>query len=468
MSSTRRASDGFHQERYCSAEEFSRGLLANVVAKRCELVKRPEDRELIWFLQLLSHRCGLDQVAAEVIEKFPDRIAAPSMRPPDPRQEQAKRLSEQAAIARRIRLLRDGDGEMPETPKNERRVVVNVKNHAAEEMPKLLARICTDPSLDLQSVNPWYFKSFVESLRDHMRSSAEAIRRGLVVTEIGKAVEEELDYALESGCMTVTEGLARTGKSFSARAWCEAHPGRARFVQVPSFNDDIGFFRKIAEAIGSASALSLKGVQLRERIEAALQSSKLMLVLDEAHYLWPQNNRREALPGRVNWIMTALVNHGVPVALLTTPQFMVAQKVVEKRTGWTSEQFVGRIGHYKKLPGTLNATDLAAVARYHFPEGDKKTIEVLVLYAQASAKYLAAIETTVKRARFLASKERREPRYQDFRNAITENDPPMQKKGNGIEAAMTVRDLRSEDARKPASLTLDRTSRALNSLAVNQ
>jgi hypothetical protein len=187
----------------------------------------------------------------------------------------------------------------------------------------------------------------------------------------------------------------------------------------------MGFFRKIAEAIGSASALSFKGVQLRERVEIALQTSKLMLVLDEAHYLWPQNNRRESMPGRINWVMTALVNYGVPVALVTTPQFIRDQKLVERKTGWTSEQFIGRIGHYQRLPDALSEVDLRAVARRCLPEGDEAAIEVLALYAQASAKYLSAIDTAVKRARFLASKDgRTKVAFGDIKCAIQDNVIP--------------------------------------------
>ena len=120
--------------------------------------------------------------------------------------------------------------------------------------------------------------------------------------------------------------------------------------------------------------------------------------------------------------MTALVNYGVSVALVTTPQFTRAQKVVEKRTHWASEQFIGRIAHYQKLPDGLNEHDLKAVARSLLPEGDRKSIETLVAYAQASAKYLAGIEAVVRRARFLATKENRtKVLFADIKEAIQES-----------------------------------------------
>jgi hypothetical protein len=190
---------------------------------------------------------------------------------------------------------------------------------------------------------------------------------------------------------------------------------------VPSTNDDVGFFRAIAKALGVSCGRSWKAVQLRQRIEDTLETGDLIIVMDEAHYLWPVSDCRHALPGRINWVMTALVNQGVPVALVTTPQFIATQKAVEKRTHWTSEQFIGRIGHYLPLPKSLGEEDLAKVAKTLLPAGDAKSIEILVRYAQSSAKYLAGIETAVRRARYLAKKENRERvERADIKRAIQE------------------------------------------------
>jgi histone H3/H4 len=117
--------------------------------------------------------------------------------------------------------------------------------------------------------------------------------------------------------------------------------------------------------------------------------------------------------------MTGLVNAGVPVVLVTTPQFLKNQKAMETRTCWTSEQFTGRIGHYEKLPDSLSEADLANVARSVLPEGDAKSIELLVEYAQSSAKYLAGIDAVVCRSRFLAARaHRKEVTRVDVKQAI--------------------------------------------------
>jgi len=41
--------------------------------------------------------------------------------------------------------------------------------------------------------------------------------------------------------LTLIEGLAGMGKTFSAKVWCEQHPGQARYVQVPTTTDDASF-----------------------------------------------------------------------------------------------------------------------------------------------------------------------------------------------------------------------------------
>lgn len=239
-----------------------------------------------------------------------------------------------------------------------------------------------------------------------------------VVTEIGRALHSALDYSLEQRCMVVIEGVARIGKTFAVSDWCEVRPGRVRYMQCPSTNDDVAFFTALANGLGITVEHNPKAKSLRPRIEDTLQSGDLMLVIDEAHNCWPSYSYRNARPSRICWLMTALVNFNVPVALIVTPQFFRSQKVCEERIGWASEQFVGRIGDYVKLSDELSLDDLRAVARAHLPEGDAKSIEALALYAGSSQKYLAAIEHAVKKARFLAGKAGREVCQADVRTAI--------------------------------------------------
>ncbi|MGP8021566.1 MAG: hypothetical protein ACLPRE_11350, partial [Limisphaerales bacterium] len=47
--------------------------MANLVAKRCSVLERAEDRELIWFTQLISHQPGgIKKLAADLMAQFLD------------------------------------------------------------------------------------------------------------------------------------------------------------------------------------------------------------------------------------------------------------------------------------------------------------------------------------------------------------------------------------------------------------
>lgn len=427
MSSTRHAeaNSPFRQERYASSARFERGLMGNLVARRCELLTRDEDKDLVWWLQLASWQPGgLAKLAADLIAGFPARVASPLMLKYGckPGQiysaektkavywELSHKTEDAESLARAIDAMDEGFGdgkprEWQPTPSAE--FVAECRKLAVAELETALAGLCLNPAINLATYAPRYFPALIETLREYQAAAIESRRAGHVVTGLGRQVWDTLDYCRETRCMVLIDGLARTGKTFSARAWCELHPGAARYVQVPSSNDDIAFFRAIARACGVSINQNSKAQQLRDRIEEVLRGGQLAIVFDEAHYLWPQSNYREALPNRVNWIMTALVNQGVPVALVTTPQFMKTQQAVERKSCWTSEQFTGRIGHYAKLPDSLSKDDLAAVAKNLLPEGCAKSIKALVLYANASAKYLAAIDSVVHRARYLAAKANR-------------------------------------------------------------
>ncbi len=440
MSNTRRAAPGspLKQHRYASSAEIERGLLANLVAQRCSVIRDAADRELIWFIQLLSHSAaGLSGLAAAVLQNYADRIGTSAMRKTGKRTGQHYSADQVRAVRsdlpeseRKQFLLRgepapedflsaiarpEKSWQRPAMAKQTDTFPITYPVEAfdslcrnqSHQLEEDLKKLCLDPAFSMKS-GPWWFAELVPCLRDYMTKWIETRRAETVTTELGRIVSEDLDYALESKCLVLLEGFARTGKTFAAESWCAQRPGKTRYIQVPSTNDEIGFFRAIAKALGVSSGLSWKAVQLRERIEDVLQAGDLMIVFDEAHYLWPVTDYRYAQPGRINWIMTALVNHHVAVGLVTTPQFIRTQKVVETRTNWTSEQFIGRIGHYRKLPDSLSESDLEKVAQAMLPEGDDKSIEILVRYAQGSAKYLAGIESVVRRARYLAGREQRD------------------------------------------------------------
>ena len=457
MSSTRRTNTPgiVKQERFASSPEFERGLMANLVAKRCSVLESAADRQLIWAMQLLSHRAGgLKKLATDLMAFFPERLASDSM-------QKFGMKPGQVYSAEQVRIVRDeiggGDictpafplkGEIPfdwsasgllndgecRTNRAESRqreagkfpssypvsdFVKWCQAAATQHLEKHLLALCLDPAIPVADGSAWYFPALVSSLREFMASRFESHCRQTVVTSLGERVHDALDYTAETGSMSLIEGPARFGKTHSVKDWCERNPGRARYVQMESSRDEMSFFRAIAKSLGVSIRLNSKAQELRQRIEETLQGGDLMLVIDEDHYLWPNLIDSRTLPGRINWILTALVNNGVPVALVTTPQFLRNQKEFENRTRWTSEQLTGRIGHYEPLPDALTAADLEKVSASLLPGADAKTIEMLVAYAQASAKYLAGIRHAVDRATFIARKEGREKiQFADVKQAL--------------------------------------------------
>src|SRR5205807_65448 len=163
-----------------------------------------------------------------------------------------------------------------------------------------------------------------------------------------------------------------------------------------------------------------KAIDMQVRVEEFFRKIRLMLVIDEAHYLWPQYQRSYSSPELIDWVNTALVNHNVPVALICTDQFAKLKVRVEKQTGWTSEQLEHRVKRYKKLSSTPTKEDLEAVAAKLLamrwsshdqqwnasgPAAHPDVIKIVVGYALTCKMRLSAIANTVEEARYQARKD---------------------------------------------------------------
>jgi hypothetical protein len=341
MSNTRHAKDAsrFHQNRYASSAEFERGLLANLVAKRCALIDCPLTREAIWFIQYLSHQNGgTAKLAKDLIEKYPHEIQTKEMA-------ELKLKPGQFCNSDKVKKIRAGlpheeamgfmlKGEvwnnllneiLPDRQRDAKEMVEANKKptsypaknffdlclfNAQRYLEKALTEICLNPESDTVT-GPWYFPNLFAVLRqyqaEHQKSKAPAF-----TTSLGANVSGVLDYTSFTYGLTLMEGEARTGKSFAARVWCEQRPGEARFAEVPSGNDEAGFFRALARALGLGNFLSYKACEIRERVESVLLTRDLLLVLDEAQRLWPQRNLRYGFPSRITWVTDLYRLHREP------------------------------------------------------------------------------------------------------------------------------------------------------------
>ncbi|MCI0535060.1 MAG: ATP-binding protein [Verrucomicrobiales bacterium] len=454
MSSTRTAEDGkARQNRYMSAPEFvdKRGLKGRCVAERASIVERAEERSLLLFLQARSVQDGgLERISRELLEMFPERIGTPSMRklklssghncdssqvrairaelpagernfrlkgeideqellfvrdePADPVEAMSGRWKrEQAERMREIE--RDAQAQPIHYPAD---AFLNACRAAAEGLPHILADLCLNPGLVPSATCLWWFEDIWGALLEYQKRNAQRVADEHARTSISKEVFDTLDFVLAMGGMVVIEGDPRLGKSTATEAWCQMHLGEARYVSIKDVRSDTCFLRQICKALGLACGDMLKVEQMRNSIEEMLTKTKLVLVIDEAHYLFTHSERTKALPHRVNWIMTALVNYGVPVALVCTPQFTQQRIQVEQQTKWSSQQLIGRVNRYRKLPEKPTLSDLMTVARKLLPEGDERSFKLMVGYALASGKYMTAITNLVKEARYAAMQAGRE------------------------------------------------------------
>lgn len=462
MSSTRKSRDNFayHQNRYASSPEFGRGLLGNLVAKRCDLIESRADRELVWFIQCLSHReGGVAGLAEKLLEKNANKIQTEEMA-------QMKLKAGKICAAEQVKKIREGlpecwqqnfllkgeawdyqdhlvrvarksaawdengDLELDQSTRLPASYEANrffelCRHEAESSLEKELSEICLNPASSL-SDGPWYFPGLISALREYQSDYAKN-KTAAFTTALGNKVCDVLDYTSFSRGLTLMEGKERTGKSFAARTWCEQRPGIARFVEVPSGNDDSGFFRALARGLGLGNFLQYKACEIRDRVESVLLAGDLLLVLDEAQKLWPQRNLRYGFPGRIVWVM-AMANAGVPIAMVSTPQFIQAQRAMEK-TGWNSAQLTGRIKHYESLPVDLSQADLIGVAKSVLPEADSEVLRALAIYARSSARYLSAIDSISTRARYLATKEKRDmATTADIKKAMQESVIPADTK----------------------------------------
>jgi hypothetical protein len=376
MSSTRHAPEGtaIAYEKYMSSPEYAemRGIPGTAVAAKAQLYNEARKRGLLFFLQSLSLKPGgLRKVAHDLIAAFPKRAG-------DSEEELARLLVE---------------------------FCIN---------PQCIVRFSDDKLPDSASVSS--SQKLADALRDFQDRYEIEVRSEFVLTTIGKEVFETLDYALGIGKMVVIEGESGSGKTTAVEAWCAAHQGQVRFVSLSGITHKTGFFRKLATAIGLAAAKG-KATDMQLKVEEFFRKTRLMLVIDEAHYLWPQYHRSESSPELVDWVNTALVNHHVPVALICTDQFAKLKAGVEKRTGWTGEQFEHRVKRYKKLPSVPTKGDLETVAgkmlamRWNSdeqkwsvagPKPNPDFVKMVVGYALTCKMRLPAVAATVEEARYQA------------------------------------------------------------------
>jgi hypothetical protein len=251
----------------------------------------------------------------------------------------------------------------------------------------------------------YYFRDIVGALFEYQSRCSARIKENFQLTTTGKKIWETLDYALASRGMVVLDGLEGRGKTEAVKAWTERHLGQARFVSLKGIASKTIAFREIAKALGIASSYTRSATQMQERIEDVLRRSKLMLVVDEAHFLFNQSRRMYSRPEVVDWVDTAVCNQGVPIALVTTPQFIVCMTRAADQVEWNYRQFRRRVKRWVKLPATNSEEDIKAVARNVFKKADARIISKIAGYALLSKRDLSAVGDVADEVRAMLGTE---------------------------------------------------------------
>jgi AAA domain len=427
------------QKRFASSPDIERGLLGNLVALRAGALSRDE-ADLIWWIHRRSH-CdgGLFSLAREVLERC-GSPAAPTPGSAELEKDHLARLTEErgeisastfddvAALfdssaassqAERKRRLADLDRQMQASSR--RRELAEVTEH----LPEKIAEFCLNPQIPVCDGWPNSMPELCSILNGIYFEEQKRIAAAFVHTAQSRLIWQQLDAASEPGAGTfLLYNSGATGKSFAARAYCEAHPGRARYFQPPCTNDAVGFYRALCEALGMASGLSFKAVQMREKIKRVLLTRQLLLVVDGANWLMPVSDYRYALPERMNWILTALSEQGVPVAMIAHANLFETIGQVEARTGWNRSQFVNQLsqGNVIQIPDVLSADDLLNVAKAMLPKADRAAQRKLADFMTIAPGYLHAGHPAARRAEEIASRAGRDRAILADMDAALETD----------------------------------------------
>lgn len=177
------------------------------------------------------------------------------------------------------------------------------------------------------------------------------------------------------------------------------------------------FYRSIAKALGVADSLSRKDTEVRELVERTLQTSRLMLVFDEAHNLFSGCRRLRREPGRILWLRR-LVDGGVPIAFVALPDFKTRVARYVDQLDWDAAQITDIIARECVLPGELLPADFELLVARLAPDFSASTKSVIASAAkgQRGAQYVADV---VRVALHLAQKAGRPaPSDADVADAI--------------------------------------------------
>lgn len=317
---------------------------------------------------------------------------------------------------------------------------------ARKELGGFLRELCLNPAVtfaedgkdhetfeELQGIVPRAWASFpwmdlASALASFEIHHCEAVKNGTVETSITHKVWRSIDRAREVHLssspvprhIVIVQGIEGIGKTSAAKTKCGLHLGEMRFIPLLGNVNLKDFFRSTSRGCGLPHGENLKAEQMKTNVENFLRVSRLILVIDEAHRLFPDGNRVYAAPALMNWIYM-LSELKAPVVMLVTPQFATRMDIVENCTDWRSGQLKRRVRSYETLPEKLTVEDLESIAKNRFPKASASIIDEVVGYAGSTRYPMDAIHNIAEDAHRLAADAKRErPIFADVQSAIDE------------------------------------------------
>lgn len=435
-------------ERYAGSPEYLelRGVSGNAVTDKAALFTSPRKKSLLFFLQALSLKPGgLKKIAADLVAMFPDRIGSPTMHRLGKRPGRTYDEADARRIERELHTERHTHhpSARPLCAVDELLQVCKLK--CAHELDKFLVELCINPRLqfsepgeiadmpaveqmlvrerfpellqqDFRQASVRYFDDVIGALFQFQERSKQAARESIAETAISRKVFQHLDRALYQRKMVVLDGEPGIGKTKAVETWCEMHLGEVRLVYLRGCVNRTTIFRSLAKALGLSSSYQRKAVEMQARVENMIERAGLMIIFDEAHFLFTHSQRATSSPELLDWLDTALVNHRVPAALCATPQFR--ERFLEAKRFWQSEQFERR-AQYVALP-IPEREDVEAVTRKLLPRSvGSAGVKLILGGALYSQRPLSFVQHTIDEARYQAQQQgRAEIVFDDLLKAV--------------------------------------------------
>jgi hypothetical protein len=426
-----------------------------------QLAERPETTEAIWFLQWISNQPGgVEGFVRRLVQQFSHRFTTGAMRSPKGRQDTTVatavgrlsslprsaigrlRLSNQALIEIGVEdddryVEHEPNGRIIQmAPKVEAEIIraADPKNlqqlcqqTALEELPTLLCEVCQqawrpfpEHTLNQTDLSAWYVDDVLALISDGMRHHTMQVMDSIAHTEVTKIIFDELEHAARDRQPVFIVGPSRIGKTVALGAWTSMHPGLGRLVTVPDCNRERDFLEAHADALGVSHNPGTSMADLRANVKYVMRWARLLVVYDEGHYLLPTRYSKGTPPSRLNWIRGQIIDRGNGCAVFATPQaYDRAFDAYVKKTQYTFEQWVGRIGKPLPLPRRLVNEELLAVVRKLCPSLDDHLVVLVAACASVSDEYLSLIGKIYSWALHFAKKaERSTPCETDIDKAL--------------------------------------------------